>query len=137
MVVRTAIVSVPRSSSRPTSAPSSGGTSDIASRDVALVPDSVSSGAGNQASRIDPSEASVASPIPAAPVTAVTLLARYTGPSNYPWGRAGLARGSDRVDRGVGAHPQRVEGGSPHAGRVGGCAARSDVGLRDHSQRQR
>src|ERR1700744_3171877 len=76
MTVRTAMVSVLRSSSRPTSAASSGGTSDKAKRDVALVPGSVSSGAGNQVSRIDPSEARVANPIPAAPVTVVTVLAQ-------------------------------------------------------------
>src|SRR6516225_1258786 len=110
MTVRTAMVSVARSSSRQISAASSGVTSDNASRDVALAPDPVSSGAGNHVSRIDPSEASVASPRPAAPVTLVTLLARHTGPSHYPWGRAGLTWGSDRVDRGVGRHAQRVGG---------------------------
>src|SRR3954470_12139282 len=63
------MVSVWRSSSRPTRAPSTAGRSDIASRVVALVSDSVSSGSGNQTSRTDPSEARVARPIPAAPVT--------------------------------------------------------------------
>src|SRR6201997_1786943 len=137
MTVRTAMVSVARSSSRPTSVASSGGTSESASRDVAPVPDSVSSGAGNHVSRIDPSEARVANPMPAAPVTLATLLARHTGPYHYPWWRAGLAEGPDRADRGAGRHPQRVGGRSTHRRRGGDRAARPDVRLRDHSQRQR
>ena len=67
------MTSVLRSSSRPTSEASSAGTSETASRVVTLVPDSVSYGAGNQVSRIDPSEARVANPIPAAPAAPVTV----------------------------------------------------------------
>src|SRR6202051_4267959 len=122
MTVRTAMVSVLRSSSRPTNAASSGGTSDGARRDVALVPDSVSSGAGNQVSSIDPSALRVANPMLAAPVTVVTVLgpssrhriaspsvrecdsvsARPTRVTHYAWGRAGLAGRSHRADRGAG-----------------------------------
>src|SRR6201993_1014494 len=127
MTVRTAMVSVLRSSSRPISAASSGGTSESARRDVALVPDSVSSGAGNHVSRIDPSEARVANPMPVAPVTLATLLARPRGPNHYPWWRAGLAWGSDRTDRGAGRHPQRVGERSAHRRRGGDGAARPDV----------
>ncbi|BBY25055.1 hypothetical protein MSTO_52600 [Mycobacterium stomatepiae] len=64
------------------------------------MPDSVSSGAGNHVSRIDPSEASVASPIPAAPVTAVRLLSRPSGHQNAP---------------GSGNYPPEVLGGGPAA----------------------
>ncbi|EUA01639.1 hypothetical protein I547_3812 [Mycobacterium kansasii 824] len=46
-----------------------GGMSDSANREVPLLSDSVSSGAGNQVSRTDPSAARVARPMPAAPVT--------------------------------------------------------------------
>ncbi len=57
--------------------------------------------------------------------------------THYPWGRAGLARGPDRADRGAGRHPQRIaKGGAPRR-RGGGRAARPDVGLRDRPQRQR
>ena len=64
-----ATISVPRSSSRPASSASSPGTSATDSRTVPGAPNSPSSGAGNQVSRTDPSAASVANPIPEAPVT--------------------------------------------------------------------
>src|ERR1700741_869920 len=130
MTVRTEMVSVVRSSSRPISAASSGGISESANREVALLPNSVSSGAGNHVSRIDPSEARVANPMPAAPVTLATLLARQRGPNHYPWWRAGLAWGSDRVDRGAGRHTQRVAERSAYRGRGRDRVARPDVRLR-------
>ena len=77
--MRTTTVSVSRSSSRPASAASSSGTSATDSRTVPLSPDSISSGAGNQVSRTDPSAASVASPIPEAAVTRPTLPTHYAG----------------------------------------------------------
>src|ERR1700692_3846282 len=124
MTVRTAMVSVLRSSSRPTNAASSGGTSDGARRDVALVPDSVSSGAGNQVSSMDPSAPRVANPMLAAPVTVVTvpwaveetqnripkhLRVRFcvcSADEGDPLrlGRAGLAWRSHRADRGAGRY---------------------------------
>src|SRR6202167_6848086 len=149
----TAAVSVLRSSARPISAASSGGTSDTASREVALVPDSVSAGAGNQVSRIDPFDARVATPMPAAPVTIDTVLpppsrrriasrslrqcdsvsARRAGgtPARQQilLGSAGLARGSDRADRSAGRHPQRVEGRSAYRRRGGDRPAQPDVRL--------
>src|ERR1700684_3431902 len=77
ITVPTATVSVSRSSSRPASAANSSGTSATDNRVVPLWPESISSGAGNQVSRIDPLPASVASPIPEAAVTRPTLPTYY------------------------------------------------------------
>src|SRR6185312_10546777 len=69
IVVRTATVSTPRSSSRPASSASSAGTSATDSRTVPDGPSPASSGAGNQVSSTDPSAAMVARPTPEADVT--------------------------------------------------------------------
>src|SRR5206468_585950 len=69
MLVRTATVSTPRSSSRPVSPASSSGTSAADRRAVPDGPSAPSSGAGNHTSRTVPSAAMVARPTPAADVT--------------------------------------------------------------------
>src|SRR5690349_1374377 len=71
MTVRTNTDSVPRSSSRPASPASSAATSATESREVPAGPSASSSGAGNHVSSTVPSAAIVASPIPAAEVTAI------------------------------------------------------------------
>ena len=79
MTVRTATVSTSRSSSGPVSATSSSGISATDRRVVPEAPSAPSSGAGNHVSRTDPSAAMVASPIPAAEVTAIRLTSSGVG----------------------------------------------------------
>ena len=118
-------VSTSRSSSRPASSRQVG--RDLGHREPRRARRAVARptrGSGNHVSRTVPSAAMVATPTPDADSHASQGYCDYRegcGP--------GLARRSDRVDRGAGGHPQRVARRAAHRRRGRGRAARADHGF--------